>query len=133
MRARGLAPVVTSGGQTREAGARAVPAVLGHPGITAVVAYNDQCAVGVMDRLHRTGIRVSRDVSVTGSDDDGVAQISLTTINPSQLVQARLAVETAIERAEGRRSGRVVHVVPAPLAIRGSTAPPAVPNCPKLF
>jgi DNA-binding LacI/PurR family transcriptional regulator len=73
------------------------------------------------------GIRVPQDISVTGFDDDrlaGLAQIDLTTISPSQLDQARLAVEAAIARAEGTRSKRVIRVAEARLTIRGSTAAP---------
>jgi DNA-binding LacI/PurR family transcriptional regulator len=127
MRARGLPSLVLPGGQTRETGARAVRELRGHPGVTAVVAYNDQCAIGLLDQLHRDGITVPRDLSVTGFDDDPVAslaRIDLTTINPSPLVQARLAVETAIERAEGIRTERTVRIVGGHLTVRGSTGPP---------
>jgi DNA-binding LacI/PurR family transcriptional regulator len=130
MRTRGLDPLVLPGGETREAGIRAVADIVEHPDITAVVAYNDQCAIGILDQLHRDGFQVPQDVSVTGFDDDRVAdlsQLSLTTINPSQLLQARLAIETAIERAEGSRAERIVRVAAVRLVVRGSTAPPRQP------
>lgn len=129
MRARGLDPLVVPGGETRDAGVRAVADLKAHPGVTAVVAYNDQSAIGILDQLQREGIRVPADISVTGFDDDPLASLAhfdLTTINPSQLVQARLAVEAAIERAEGTRTERIIRVAAAHLTIRGSTArPPA--------
>jgi DNA-binding LacI/PurR family transcriptional regulator len=131
MRARGLEPFVIPGGETREAGVQAVAELMRRPGTTAVVAYNDQCAIGIVDQLERSGIRVPHDKSVTGFDKDRVAdlaQINLTTIDPSQLVQARLAVEAAIERAEGTRTERIVRVASAQLAIRASTAPPPPPT-----
>ena len=133
MAARGLDPVVIPGGETPEAGAKAAAEVLRHGGLTAIIAYNDQCAVGILHHLHRMGIRVPQDISVTGFDDDrlaGLAQIDLTTINPSQLDQARLAVEAAIARAEGTRSKRTIQVAEARLTIRGSTgaSPPARPS-----
>jgi len=127
MKARNLEPLVIPGGETRASGRDAVAELLQHPEVSAVIAYNDQCAIGVMDELFRRGIRVPDDISVTGFDDDqlaGLALLDLTTINPSQLAQARMAVEAAIERAEGIRTKRVVHVAEASLVVRGSTAPP---------
>jgi DNA-binding LacI/PurR family transcriptional regulator len=129
MKARGLEPLVVSGGETWGVGARAGAELLRHEGVTAVIAYNDQCAIGLMDHFERHGIRVPDDISVTGFDDDrlaGLAQINLTTINPSQLDQARLAVERAIERAEGNRSKRTIQVAAAHLTIRASTGTPIV-------
>jgi DNA-binding LacI/PurR family transcriptional regulator len=127
MAARGLDPVVIPGGETAEAGTKAAAEVLRTGGLTAVIAYNDQCAIGILHHLHRMGIRVPLDISVTGFDDDrlaGLAQIDLTTVNPSQLDQARLAVEAAIARIEGTRTERTIQVATARLAIRGSTGPP---------
>jgi LacI family transcriptional regulator len=127
MESRELEPVVIPGGEIWEAGAQAGQEVLQIDGVTAVVAYNDQCAIGVMDHLKRAGVRVPEDISVTGFDDDrlaGLAQIDLTTINPSQLDQARLAAELAMDRAEGAGGRRRVCVADAHLTIRGSTAPP---------
>ena len=130
MAARDLDPLVIPGGETRDSGVRAVADLKRHTGITAVVAYNDQCAIGILDQLHREGIDVPRDMSVTGFDDDPLASLdhfSLTTINPSQLVQGRLAVEAAMERAEGTRRDRIIRVAAAHLAVRGSTARPPSP------
>lgn len=127
MQARRLDPIVIDGGETWEAGRAAGARFLRHSGLTAAVAYNDQCAVGVIDELYRKGIRVPQDVSVTGFDDDrvaGLAQIDLTTINPSPAVQAHRAAQVAIERADGARTPRIVEAPPVRLTVRGSTAPP---------
>jgi DNA-binding LacI/PurR family transcriptional regulator len=131
MEGRGLDPLVIPGGETREAGDTAAAEVLRHADVTAIIAYNDQCAVGIMHHFHRARVRVPEDMSVTGFDDDplsGLAQIDLTTINPSQLDQARLAVEAAIERAEGTRTRRVIRVGSFHLVVRGSTGAPAIPR-----
>jgi DNA-binding LacI/PurR family transcriptional regulator len=130
MKTRGLEPVVVPGGEVWEAGAEAAAEVLRLGGITAVVAYNDQCAIGVIDWFKRIGVRVPEDISVTGFDDDqlaGLAQIDLTTINPSQLDQARLAAELAMDRAEGTGGRRRIRVAEAHLTVRGSTCPPPGP------
>jgi DNA-binding LacI/PurR family transcriptional regulator len=134
MQARGLDPLVVPGGETVDAGARAAKELFAHSGITAVVAYNDQCAIGVMDHLSRTGVRVPDDVSVTGFDDDrlaGLAQIDLTTINPSQHDQAHLAADLAMDRAEGATTRRQIKVAAAHLTVRGSTAPAPVTRMPR--
>jgi DNA-binding LacI/PurR family transcriptional regulator len=129
MKAHGLEPLVLPGGETLEAGTSVGAELVRHKGVTAVIAYNDQCAIGLMDYFQRHGVRVPEDISVTGFDDDrlaGLAQINLTTINPSQLDQARLAVERAVERAEGSRAKRTIQVADAHLTVRGSTGRPRV-------
>lgn len=124
MRAHGLVPVVVPGGETVERGIEAADDVL-RLDVTAVVAYNDLCAIGVMDGLQRRGLRIPQDVSVTGFDDDGIAaltRIDLTTIDPSKLEQARLAVDRAVQRIESEPGERTVHEFPPRLVVRGTTA-----------
>lgn len=127
MRARRLEPLTVPGGETQDSGTRAAAELLNHPDVTAAVAYNDLCAIGIMDHLLRNEVRVPEDISVTGFDDDSLANhigINLTTVNPSKFEQARLAVAAALERAAGTRTQRIIHA-PAPhLMVRGSTAPP---------
>lgn len=128
MRAHGLEPLVIPGGETEEAGIAAARKFATYAGVTAVVAFNDLCAIGMMDYLHRNGIRVPDDVSLTGFDDDRLAQlgmISLTTIHPQTIEQARFAVHAALDRLDGGRTERVDHVVTPRLMTRGSTGPVA--------
>jgi DNA-binding LacI/PurR family transcriptional regulator len=126
MRAHGLKPLVIPGGETEEAGIAAARQLARHRTITAVVAYNDLCALGVMDGLHSSGVRVPEDISVTGFDDDRLARfgrISLTTIQPQTTEQAQLAVRAALDRLDGGRTERIEHVVTPRLMGRGSTGP----------
>ncbi len=126
MQARGLAPLVIAGGETEQSGAESGGELLRHPEVTAVAAYNDMSAIGLVDHLLRQGIRIPEDMSVTGFDDDrlaDLAQIGLTSINPAKLDQARMAVELAVERIDSPRSQGIVHVSPATLTVRRSTAP----------
>ncbi|MGW0877770.1 LacI family DNA-binding transcriptional regulator [Streptomyces sp. NPDC002740] len=92
---------------------------------TAVLAYNDPCAVGVLTELARLGVSVPQDVSVAGYDNAAISQLScfdLTTVSQSPAEQARCAVEAAVERLDqGRTTAREVILAPR-LMVRGSTA-----------
>src|SRR6478609_8752896 len=88
---------VVAGGGTEEDGARATAALeAARP--TAVVAFNDRCALGVLDRLRRDGIRVPEQVSVVGYDDSPLARlgtVDLTTVSQSPQAMAEAAVAAA--------------------------------------
>lgn len=117
---------VVEGGGTEEDGARAA-AALGPEPPTAVVAFNDRCALGVLDRLRRDGIRVPEQVSVVGYDDSPLSRlgtVDLTTVSQSPRAMAEAAVAAAVERLEGTRSETVDVVLPPHLVVRGTTAPP---------
>lgn len=58
-----------------EGGRRAARAVLAqNPGITALLCENDWMAVGALRALRESGLRVPRDISVTGFDNINLAQ-----------------------------------------------------------
>lgn len=126
MRRLHLEPLILPGGETEEAGRAAAKTLDDHPDVTAVIAYNDLCAVGILDHLYRNGVRVPEQIAVTGFDDDRLAAIgpiSLTTINPSPREQAQLAVDAVLERLDGGRATRVEHIVaPRLIARRSSNA-----------
>ena len=80
---------------TFEGGARAAEAVVSS-GATAVIAFNDVMAVGLMSRLATLGVSVPRDLSVVGSDDVPLSSMwtpTLTTIS----APTRAAGESAVE------------------------------------
>jgi DNA-binding LacI/PurR family transcriptional regulator len=126
----GLAPRVLPGGAAEEDGAAAIetlatPLGVDSDGITAVAAFNDRCAVGVLDRLARAGLRVPEQVSVTGFDDSLVSQlarVNLTTVSQNPGEQARLAVAAAVERLDGGRATRRESVLAPRLVVRGTSA-----------
>ena len=125
----GLQPLAIQGGETPEAGAGCVDQVLAAGDCTAVVAFNDLAAVGLIDAFGRRGIRVPDDLSVTGFDDSWLARIAsvnLTTIDPSPLEQARLAVDLVLERLARPEGRRVTRIVDPHLVVRGSSAAPSV-------
>jgi LacI family transcriptional regulator len=125
MRRHKLRPTVLSGGETERAGIRAAETLDLSTGVTALVAYNDRCAVGILDHLDRARISVPKRMSVTGYDNSLLAQLhrmNLTTISQSPKEQARLAVAAAIERLDGDRTEDQEIVLEPHLVIRKSTA-----------
>jgi LacI family transcriptional regulator len=120
--------LVLPAGPGEEDGAAATHELLARAaGITALVAFNDRCALGVLDTLLRAGVKVPHDMSVIGYDNSRIARISyinLTTVgqNPDHLT--RLAVRRAIARLEDQPTDPRDQVVAAELIVRASTAPP---------
>jgi DNA-binding LacI/PurR family transcriptional regulator len=130
MQRHGLAPQLVSGGHSERDGADATERLLAgpHPP-TGILAFNDRCATGVLDTLHRAGVRVPGDVSVVGFDDihlAGFSHIDLTTVRQDAPLMARLAVERAIGRIGSPpvAAGRDTVVSPT-LVVRGTSGPAA--------
>jgi DNA-binding LacI/PurR family transcriptional regulator len=120
---------VIGGDHTEAAGARAARLLLDEEGPLpgAVVAYNDHCALGLLDTLSRAGVEVPAEVSVVGYDDSSLsrlAHINLTTVSQDARGQAEHALGAAVERLEdGRATHREVVLSPH-LVVRGTTGPP---------
>jgi DNA-binding LacI/PurR family transcriptional regulator len=128
MRRHGLAAEeqIVTGGLTEEDGARAARDLLDDPP-TAVAVFNDRCAIGVLDALHRAGKAVPDDVSVTGYDDSRLARldhIGLTTIAQDTTTMTELTVTRAAARITGEPILPRETAVPPHLVIRSTTAPP---------
>lgn len=92
---------------------------------TAVVAFNDQSAIGLLAAFDRAGVDVPGAVSVAGYDDDALSRLAcfdLTTVSQNAEEQARQAVTAAVERLDhGRAASREIVLAPC-LITRGSTA-----------
>jgi DNA-binding LacI/PurR family transcriptional regulator len=119
---------VIGGDHTEAAGARAARLLLEEgPLPSAVVAYNDHCALGLLDALSRAGVEVPAEVSVVGYDDSSLsrlAHVNLTTVSQDARGQAEHALGAAVERLEdGRATHREVVLSPH-LVVRGTTGPP---------
>ncbi|WP_188196588.1 LacI family DNA-binding transcriptional regulator [Nonomuraea sp. SYSU D8015] len=124
MRRHGLDATVLSGGLTEHQGAAALKRLRADAGVTAIVAYNDRTAVGLIEALESRGVNVPAGMSVAGFDDSLMARhprMALTTVNQSPIEQARLAVQAAIDRLSGDDGERREIVLPTRLVIRGST------------
>ncbi|MEU6181795.1 LacI family DNA-binding transcriptional regulator [Streptomyces coeruleorubidus] len=120
---------VLTGDQTEAAGERAARHLLHGPQLpSAVVAFNDQSAIGVLAALTRAGVAVPGQVSVVGYDDDTLSRLScfnLTTVSQSAQEQARHAVTAAVERLDQDRAEPREVVLTPRLVLRGTTAEPA--------
>lgn len=124
--------LVAPGGLTEREGAAAAVAMLETGDLPdAVFAFNDRCALGVMDVLIRSGIAVPQQISVLGFDDSplaGLAHIQLTTIRQDSAGLAGAAVGRLVARLDGDDTGgATADIVRKPtLVVRGSTATTSV-------
>ena len=121
------AHVLPAGGSVRE-GAEAAQLLLGadrRP--TAIVAYNDRTACGMIDVLWRNHVRVPQDISVVGFDNIAEAampHMGITTIEqrPEDLTGA--IVDLLLHRLGGEPAAGLQLLPPGPLVVRSSSGPP---------
>lgn len=110
---------------TREGGKLAAEQILReHPDVTAVLALNDDMAIGILSVLRARGVSVPERMSVSGFDDVAVAgdlAPSLTTIRLPMVAMGELALELALKEPGSRPRRRSAG---HELVVRGSTAPP---------
>ena len=100
-------------------------------GATAVLAYNDLVAVGILSRLAKLGVKVPSELSVVGFDDIPLAAMvvpALTTVAAPTALAGRTAVEALFDRLEHGAEAAPTRVrrLPATLVIRDSAAAPAL-------
>lgn len=93
---------------------------------SAVIAYNDQLAIGLIRGLALRGVRVPGDVSVVGFDNIAAADLvtpGLTTVAAPLYAQGVTATRHVLEMIEGgrARTGQPA-VLPVRLVVRDSTA-----------
>ncbi|GGS83010.1 LacI family DNA-binding transcriptional regulator [Streptomyces cinerochromogenes] len=128
MRAHGAQPLVEPGDLTEEGGYRGTVRLLSRPERpTALLAVNDMAAVGALSAAAELGLRVPRDLSVTGYDNTGISRLRhvwLTTVDTSPHEMGRRAARCLLDRFDTPAGeGRVRLAVPT-LEIRGTTGPP---------
>ncbi|SDE14189.1 LacI family DNA-binding transcriptional regulator [Nocardioides lianchengensis] len=109
---------------TREGGREGARRVLAeHPDTTAVVALNDDMAIGCLSELRVAGVPVPTRMSVTGFDDVAVAgdlSPGLTTVRLPMVDMGARALALALKEP-GKRPRR--QRIPATLVVRDSTGP----------
>jgi DNA-binding LacI/PurR family transcriptional regulator len=122
----GLEPVVLGPFPARfSSGVRAADLVLA-AGATAVVAFNDDIAAGLLTRFADRGVRVPEHISVVGHDDTALAEMvtpRLTTIHIPAAAAGATATQLLIRYVRGDDSGVRRYELPSELIVRGSTGP----------
>jgi DNA-binding LacI/PurR family transcriptional regulator len=100
-------------------------------GVTAIMAYNDLMALGVLSRLSVRGVRVPTDMSVVGFDDllyAAVCAPPLTTVAMPMGAGGRAAIDLLLAGIDGTDGAAGVHrELGTNLIVRGTTAAAAVP------
>ena len=129
MDAVGLKPRILAGGDDEADGDGLISSLIETDKMpTAIFAFNDLLAAGLLDQIDDAGLSVPGDVSLVGYDNTFIAAIrhlSLTTINQPRRAMGRLAVQTVLERIEDGRTEPVHHQLQPSLIRRTTTAKPA--------
>lgn len=122
--------VVEPGNFTFHSGIEGAQRILDRPDRpTALVCANDDMAAGALLAIHKMGLKIPRDISVTGFDDTPVSEIvwpPLTTVHQPLKQIGQRAADLIIEAIMGGTSGITPkhQVVEFRLVTRESSAPP---------
>ncbi len=95
-------------------------------GASAVIAFNDLVAMGILSRLRQRGVEVPADISVVGTDDVLVSEATQPPLTTMAMPLERLgtAAVELLERLIAGQSGLCEQVVlRASLVVRQSTGP----------
>jgi LacI family transcriptional regulator len=95
---------------------------------TAIFAFNDNMAVGVLQAARTRGLRVPEDLSLVGFDDSEQASIvtpPLTTVRQPLAEMGRMATSLLTRLLERQRVEALRVQLATKLVVRESTAPPA--------
>jgi LacI family transcriptional regulator len=128
-RAAGIELTVLSPNQPTVEGGHAVAKQVIDERVSAVLAYNDLMAIGLMEGLDEQGVQVPADISVVGVDDIEMAQRvrpKLTTVANPTAAAGRTAVDMLLALGSDRRATAQV-TLPTELIVRDSTAPGPYP------
>lgn len=128
LQARGLSPVqiieTDYGLAPGEAALHAV--VEASPEVTLVLCGNDVLAAGALRAATSLGLEVPRDISITGFDDIGLANLvhpPLTTVRVPHRAMGQAAAKQILALVEGRPASR--QMLETTLCLRSSLGPPA--------
>ncbi|MFD9882043.1 LacI family DNA-binding transcriptional regulator [Streptomyces alboflavus] len=122
----GLHVTVLACGSTTDDGHAVAERALAAGG-SALVAYNDFVALGLLSRLAELGVRVPDDISLTGFDEIDLARFSsppLTTVAVPRSGLGRAAAHSLVRLMDGEVEG-AFDALPVELHVRGSTSAPS--------
>jgi DNA-binding LacI/PurR family transcriptional regulator len=92
-------------------------------GATAIFAYNDMTAIGLLAACHKFGLTVPDDLSIIGFDDIDMAVYTtppLTTIRQPRFELGRRAMQMMLELLDGQTPEN--QILPGELVVRQTTA-----------
>jgi DNA-binding LacI/PurR family transcriptional regulator len=93
-----------------------------YPEISAIFAYNDIMALGILSAASDNGYRVPQDISVIGFDDTVAFSLpKLSTIAIPKNEMGRIAANILMSRIQGKAEPPHVFEMPPKLIIRDST------------
>jgi len=119
---------VIRGGETESSGASAAPTVMQEQNRpTAVLTFNDRCAMGLIETLVRARVDIPGELSVVGYDDSPIARlahVNLTTVSQNTRELTEHAMTALIDRLDNGRTDHIDVVVPPQFIVRGTTGPP---------
>jgi DNA-binding LacI/PurR family transcriptional regulator len=122
----GIVPVLLGPFPSRfSSGVRAADLVLA-TGATAVIAYNDDIAAGLLTRFADRGVRVPDDISVVGHDDTALAEMvtpRLTTVRIPAAATGATAAQLLIQLIRGADGPARRCELPSELIVRRSSGP----------
>ena len=122
--------LVVHGDSTFESGHAAARQLMALPAPpTAIFAFNDAMALGVVRFPHESDRSVPGDVSVAGFDDTPAAVLGrtpLTSVALQSVALGRRAAQILLDLLDGRAATTGETVMAGRLMVRASTAPPPV-------
>ncbi|WP_139991639.1 GntR family transcriptional regulator [Paenibacillus paridis] len=98
---------------------------------TAIICYNDELAVRMLDIVRQIGLAVPEDLSIIGFDDANLAtatEVKLTTVAHPKTEMGADAVELLLGMVEKQRRQTVDKIYDPKLVIRESTQAPTIPS-----
>ena len=99
---------VIRGGETESSGASAAPTVMQEQNRpTAVLTFNDRCAMGLIETLVRARVDIPGELSVVGYDDSPIARlahVNLTTVSQNTRELTEHAMTALIDRLDNGRT-----------------------------
>lgn len=96
---------------------------------TAVLAFNDIVALGMLNRLTARGVRVPEDLSIVGYDGIAAAAMtspSLTTVAQPLALSGAIALDLLVDELAGGDRAVVERTLPTHLVVRRTTGVPSI-------